>query len=442
MKKRLRIKNKLVVCFGVILVIGFIICGFAANQICKKVLEESTLKSLARLATDTAGKVNIILGEKREEIEKLAITPALTEKNISIEEKLSIITGFNAFLDFKDIALVDLNGNTYGISGFRSNIAGSRGFEEALSGKVTFSPAIKLENETVFVIAAPLIDSSGQIIGVIMGVENTESFTYILTEAGISDEFMILDSKAEIVAHSNEEILNNHKTMDEMKKLTEFNDVYAVYQNMLLGENGVGYCINPETGEQNYISYAPINIGWSIALVNRSSEVLSVLKKFNHSLLSVTVIIIVVGLIVVYFMAREMANRINKITNYLDTVAHGDFEQPIPENLLELEDEMGDAARALEGMKSEIEAMIDTIKRCTDYMNDQMEDLTDGIKDELKALLSSDEIDDKERNDVIKRLQILNQIVQWGNQLDSSDLHHSYSNSKVYHKKEKNEKWL
>lgn len=438
MKKRLRIKNKLVVCFGVILVIGFIACGFAANQICKRVLEESTLKSLARLATDTADKVNIILGEKQEEIEKLAITPGLTEENVSIEEKLSIIAERNVFLDFKDIALVDLDGNTYGINGLRRNIAGSIEFEEALKGKVTFSPAIKLENETVFVIAAPLVSSSGQVIGVIMGVENTESFTYILTEAGISDEFMILDSKAEMVAHSNEEILNNHKTMDEMKELAEFNDVYGVYQKMLSGENGVGYCINPETGEQNYISYAPINIGWSIALVNHSSKVLSVLKEFNYSLLSVTVIIIVAGLVAVYFMAREIANRINKITNYLDTVAHGDFEQPIPENLLELEDEMGDAARALEGMKSEIEEMIDTIKRCTDYMNDQMEDLTDGIKDELKTLLSSDEIDDKERKDIIKRLHILNQIVQGVNQLDSSDPHHSYSNSNLYHKKEKN----
>ena len=429
MRKRLSVKNKLVVCFGVILVIGSIVCSFVANKICKKIIEESALKNLARVATDAADKINIILDEKQEKIKKLATVPELTDQNASIEKKLSIITTLNKFLGFKDIALVDLSGNFYGADGLREKIADCIELEEVLKGKVIFSPAIKLENETVFAIATPLVSSDGQVIGAIIGIENAESFTYILTEAGMSDEFMILDSTANMVAHSDEEILNDHKTMDEMKELSGFNDIYKVYQKMLAGESGVDYCIKPETGEQNYISYAPINIGWSIAVVNHSDEVLSALRAFNVGLLTVTTIIGTIGLIVMYFVARQMANRINEITHYVDTVAHGDFDQPISETLLELEDEMGDAARAIEGMKSEIEEMIGTIKRCTDYMNDQMEDLTDGIKDEVKMLLKSDEIDDKERKDVISRLYLLNQIAQGVNQLDSNKLSHNDSDS-------------
>ena len=420
MRKRLSVKNKLVVCFGVILVIGSIVCSFVANKICKKIIEESALKNLARVATDAADKVNIILDEKQEKIKKLATVPELIDQNASIEKKLSIITTLNKFLGFKDIALVDLSGNFYGADGLREKIADYIELDEVLKGKVISSSAIKLENETVFAIATPLISSDGQVIGAIIGIENVESFTYILTEAGISDEFMILDSTANMVIHSDEKILKDHKTMDEMKELSGFNDIYKVYQKMLAGESGIDYCIKPETGEQNYISYAPINIGWSIALVSHSDEVLSALRAFNVGLLTVTTIIGTIGLIVMYFVARQMANRINEITHYVDTVAHGDFGQPISETLLELEDEMGDAARALEGMKSEIEEMIGTIKRCTDYMNDQMEDLTDGIKDEVKMLLKSDEIDDKERKDVISRLYLLNQIAQGVNQLDSN----------------------
>lgn len=402
MKKRLSIKNKLVMYFGLILVIGFIVCGFVVNKIYTNMIEESALKSLARLATDTADKINIILSEKQKEIEKLAAVSALADEEVSIEEKLSLITMFNELLDFKDIVLVDLDGNSYGANGLRSNIADSVAFEEVLKGKVSISTAVEGENEMLFSIAAPLISSNGQVIGAVIGIESTESFTYILAEAGMSDEFIILDSNSSIVAHSDKEILNDD--MDEMKALQEFKDVY----------------------------YAPTNIGWSIGVGSSRNEVLNTLQKFNVGLVTVIAFIIVIGLIAVYFVARQMANRVNEITNYLDTVAHGNFEQPIPENLLELEDEMGDAARALEGMKSEIEKMIGTIKQCTDYMNDQIEDLTDSIKDELKTLLTSNEIDNKERKDVIERLDILNQIVQGIHQLDAHALHRSESTSENY----------
>lgn len=394
---------------GLILAIGFIVCGFVVNKIYTNMIEESALKSLARLATDTADKINIILSEKQKEIEKLAAVSALADEEVSIEEKLSLITMFNKLLDFKDIVLVDLDGNSYGVNGLRSNIADSVAFEEVLKGKVSISTAVEGENEMLFSIAAPLISRNGQVIGAVIGIESTESFTYILAEAGMSDEFIILDSNSSIVAHSDKAILNDDKIVDEMKVLQEFKDVY----------------------------YAPTNIGWSIGVGSSRNEVLNTLQKFNVGLVTVIAFIIVIGLIAVYFVAGQMANRVNEITNYLDTVAQGDFEQPIPKNLLELEDEMGDAARALEGMKSEIEKMIGTIKDCTDYMNDQIEDLTDSIKGELKNLLTSNEIDNKERKDVIERLDILNQIVQGIHQLDAHALHHSESTSKNYQKYDK-----
>lgn len=409
MKKRLSIKNKLVMYLGLILAIGFIVCGFVVNKIYTNMIEESALKSLARLATDTADKINIILSEKQKEIEKLAAVSALADEEVSIEEKLSLITMFNKLLDFKDIVLVDLDGNSYGVNGLRSNIADSVAFEEVLKGKVSISTAVEGENEMLFNIVAPLISRNGQVIGAVIGIESTESFTYILAEAGMSDEFIILDSNSSIVAHSDKEVLNDDKIVDEMKVLQEFKDVY----------------------------YAPTNIGWSIGVGSSRNEVLNTSQKFNVGLVTVIAFIIVIGLIAVYFVAGQMANRVNEITNYLDTVAQGDFEQPIPKNLLELEDEMGDAARALEGMKSEIEKMIGTIKDCTDYMNDQIEDLTDSIKDELKNLLTSNEIDNKERKDVIERLDILNQIVQGIHQLDAHALHHSESTSKNYQKYDK-----
>lgn len=432
MKKRFKIKNKLVVCFGAILVIGFIISGIMANQVFKKIIEESTLKNLSRLAKDTADKVNIILDEKQRVIEKLAKSPELMNQHFSIQEKLSVLSDLNFLLEFKEIAWVDLEGNIYGLEGFKRNIADTVEFKQALKGQVTVSSGIEAKDEILYAVIAPIMSESGQFIGAIMGMENIESLTYIVAENEISDAYMILDSKAEIVAYSNEGMLDRQKVISDMQGKEKFKHIYKKYENMLRGFNGTGYCIDPETGEKSYVSYAATDIGWSLVLFNQRSQLLGVLREFNYSLIVVTVIIIALGLVTVYLMAREMARRINGITHYLDTVANGDFEQPVPKNLLELEDEMGDAARALEGMKIEIEEMIDTIKRCTDYMNDQMEDLTDGIKDEIKSLLNSNELEDKERQDVIKRLYILNEIVDSVNHLGTNGVHQKEIVTKSY----------
>ena len=180
MKKRLSIKNKLVIYFGIVLVTGLSICGFVANKICKMMIEEYALKNLTSLATDTADKINIILGERREKVEKLATRAVLTDEHLSVEEKLAVIADYNEILCFKDIALVDFEGNYYSTRGLSGNIKGLPEFEKALQGEATFSTEIKLEDEEVFTIAVPLISNQDQIIGAVMGIEDTKRFTYVL----------------------------------------------------------------------------------------------------------------------------------------------------------------------------------------------------------------------------------------------------------------------
>ena len=420
MRTRFKIKNKLVICFGAILVIGFIISGLMANQVFKKIIEESTLKNLSRLAKDTADKVNIILNEKQKGIEKLAKLPEVRDEQLLIPDKLLVLNEWNTFLDFKEITWIDLVGNIYSRSSLNGNIGDTVEFKEAIKGQTTFSPTIKYDEEICFNILVPVIDKNEQLIGLIMGIENIESFTYIVAETGMSDAYMIWDSEASILDSFNEKMFDKDQIIGEFQEKLEGIDYR--YEKEIRQSSGTGYCTDPQTGEKSYISYAGTDMGWSLALINHRSRISGLLREFNYSVVGVTIMIIIVGLVVVYWMAREMSIRINGITHYLDTVAQGDFEQPVPSDLLELKDEMGDAARALEGMKLEIEEMLDTIKRYTDYMNDQMEDLTDGIKEEIKVLLNSDELDDRERHEMIERLHYLKKMIQGVNDLETNNL--------------------
>lgn len=410
MKLRLSIKDKLVIYFGLIMSVGFLICGLITNVVINDVIERKALTNLARLAKDTADKISIILDQKQLMIEQLSKLEGISDENKSVEEKLEILIEANKVLQFTDLAIVDLEGNSYGADDMRMNIPDSEEFVIARQGRTSFSPAINIGDEVYFTISVPIRNSSGEIISVLMGVENAEAFTYLLRQSGISDELMVLDSVGHMVMHSNQTIFNEAMSMEGTKDSPQYVEVYELYQKMLNGENGAFECARPEDGEENYISYAPIGMGWSIVLVSYKDNVVKVIDDFNRILMIVIGSIIILGIGAVYFVARGIAARMNKITYYLDTVAHGDFEQSVPEALLELGDEVGDAARALDSMKSEIEDMLSIIKECTDYMNEQVEDLTDDVKDEIKVLLNTQQADEMEREQVMNKLQALQQV--------------------------------
>ena len=410
MKLRLSIKDKLVIYFGLIMIVGFLICGLITNVVINDVIERKALTNLARLAKDTADKISIILDQKQLMIEQLSKSEGISDENKSVEEKLEILIEANKVLQFTDLAIVDLEGNSYGADDMRMNIPDSEEFVIARQGRTSFSPAINIGDEVYFTISVPIRNSSGEIISVLMGVENAEAFTYLLRQSGISDELMVLDSVGHMVMHSNQTIFNEAMSMEGTKDSPQYVEVYELYQKMLNGENGAFECARHEDGEENYISYAPIGMGWSIVLVSYKDNVVKVIDDFNRILMIVIGSIIILGIGAVYFVARGIAARMNKITYYLDTVAHGDFEQSVPEALLELGDEVGDAARALDSMKSEIEDMLSIIKECTDYMNEQVEDLTDDVKDEIKVLLNTQQADEMEREQVMNKLQALKQV--------------------------------
>lgn len=422
MKRRLGIKNKLLICFGTIMVSGFLICGLISDTVCKNIITDKALENLTRLAQDTAHKISIVLTQKQLLIEKLAKADTITDESLSIEEKIKFLQRANQLLEFKDLALIDLQGNSYGTDGYRSNIAGSSEFEQAKQGKKGFSPSLILDDEVYFTIAVPVRNAEGKVISVIMGVETEEAFTYLIHKSGISDEIMVLDSEGEIIMHSNPDIFKDPVPMQDMLNRDEFKDVYELYQKMLSGESGAMECQSPETGIRNYLSYAPIdNIGWSIALATYRNSVLRGISDFNVILGTSIVIIIILGMIAVYFVANSLSKRMSEIIDYLDTVAQGDFEQPISEDLLELGDEVGDAARAIKTMKYEIEEMLETIKGCTNYVNEQMEDLTEDVKDEIKALLKADKIENENKEIIMNKLNDLQRATKYVELIDCKD---------------------
>jgi methyl-accepting chemotaxis protein len=122
------------------------------------------------------------------------------------------------------------------------------------------------------------------------------------------------------------------------------------------------------TGKEQYMSFSPIYIGssttpWALLVVTPMEVVLAKSK----STLQLLVIIGILGLIVLGFVLSFIANRlvdnILLFTDFSKSINAGDLSRSITINR---EDEIGELARSLEGMKNSLKSMVESIREGSD----------------------------------------------------------------------------
>ena len=426
MRKMLSIKNKLLVYFGGILIIGLLVNGLVASWLCRGLMEDKVEQSIRALVTSCSQKINIILENKQANLEVLTKVPFLIHnKQISeytIEEKIEFLRKANNFYQFSSIGIADLDGNSYTTDNNTYNIAHEEAFEKALQGQVAYTNAIESEGKSFFAILVPIKDDKEEVVGVLFGCETTLSFQRALDKAGINEDFFILDKNSMLIGHYSRYNTGAYLTYEEIKDNPEYVDLKEIYENMIAGKLDTRIYTEPSTGDKNYVSYAPMINGWSIGLLGHSDIILGPMKTFSSIIICSTVFIILVGIIVVYLISSSLSIKINEIILCMDGVAKGDFKQSIPNNLLEMKDEMGDLARSVDMVKIEIEDMLNTIKDCTDFVNEQIEDFTVDIREALKDLVVNRELSDEQRVELYEHINKMSEYILFINDAKNNRL--------------------
>lgn len=413
MEKRLSLKNKLLVYFGGILITGLLLNGIVATYLCQNIMVEKVKENLGKAVRDCTEKVNIILDQKKVNMESLGDIPYLYDSSNSIDRKLAFLNIMNQHMGFSNIVYVTRNGDSYSLDGAVGNMADSYEFMEALKGRTVFSRAIEVEGAPGFSIASPIVNDSGKVVAVVMGLETVESFMDIIESVGVTNNFIIMDSAASIISYSD---LKTPKQQLYDKSLSSNEAFKTIYHDMLSGKTGVHLVTMPQDGESDFLSYAPFTNGWSIGMFFDEGILMDSVDMFYQVIAFSTAVIIIIGVLGVYIISKNLSVNISEIVHCLDGVASGNFNQPIPEELLGMKDEMGDVARALDGMKSELEEMLSTVRDCTDYMNNQIEDFTGDIKDALHEVVVGQHINREEAEEVLMRIDHFHQITDFMNE--------------------------
>ncbi|HZV81625.1 MAG TPA: methyl-accepting chemotaxis protein [Geobacteraceae bacterium] len=369
------LQGKLLSYFLLMSLVPLIIVTAISYQKSQSSLVAMTQNMLGDMAEGVMGKVDLLMGDRYDDIKAWATIPtiekALESRNYGDANHL-LQTIDNQYDVYKEIMLLDTAGNVvatsdpamFNNSNFDKNQADREWFKKALSGQVVVSDVYfsKTINENAIGFNAPVKDAAGRVIGVIASRMAWSVIEKIVLEDGKDGETgysYILNKEGLLIAHpKKDKVLKDNYLKDEGKSVAE------IAGRMIKGEKGVGsYSIDgiekvtafvPSKGEGDFKG-----LGWSCAMVMADKEVNAPVYNLRNMVILIIVLSVFVIAVLAVFIARTISAPMIRGVAFAQAVAAGDMTGRLE---VKSRDEVGDLADALNTMVVGLKEMIGKIR--------------------------------------------------------------------------------
>jgi len=355
------IKTKLTLSYGVLLFVVCIGLGLISYKTASKALAKSINESLYQMAKEDAKVVTEGMRVQFNALEALAESHWIKSDELTLDEKLDLLNIEVKRSGHIDMNIADINGNSRNTNGISSNILDRDYYIEALSGKVVVSDPIvsKTDNKVVICYAVPIKEGS-TIKGVLIANRDgnvLSDFTSDMQYGENGAVFMINKQGTTVANKDRNLVMEMDNIIEDAKDDPELQSFAEMEKRMIEEEDGVGEYIYK--GVAKYMGFAPVEgTNWLLAITAPKSEVMSEVNGLAVSMLIISIIYILIGLVITFFIAGSISNPIKEASDYLNVVATGNFTGAVPIKLMEMKDETGILANAIDTMQQSVKDII------------------------------------------------------------------------------------
>ncbi|HAA89380.1 MAG TPA: methyl-accepting chemotaxis protein [Peptococcaceae bacterium] len=373
------LRLKMTVLFGLTVLLGCAALWFVSQNQAGSALEAEAKEAMLKVAKQAAETVDSRVQARMYAVESLANREVIRGKSgdreATLEEKLQALRDEQQraeSLGFKQFGIADKLGNAVFSNGSRTSVADRDYFKAALGGKTVVSSTIvsKLDNSLVFAFATPVRHyATNEITGVLIGVMDGTRLSQLMASItyGRTGYASAVDNTGKTIGHKDiERVISEENILEQAKSNQALAPLAEIVSRMARGEEGVAtYTFQ---GEEKIIAYAPVKTtGWSIAVTTPKAEVLERAAGLNHSILLVSILIIVVALVLTWLMARNITAPILDVVRVMKKFNEGDFrfdesDKDKTDRYLKRKDEIGQIAIAIAGLQRDMAALIRGLK--------------------------------------------------------------------------------
>ena len=339
---------------------------------------ESTISSLTKLGSE---RIVDAVDHRIALLKEVAARSQIQSMNFSYQQKM--LTEEMEKLGYLDMAIVDMKGQAkYVIESTSADLSDRAYVKKALVGEANVSDVLisKVTNQAVLMYAAPIY-KDGFIVGAIIGRRDGNALTDITDELGYGEEgyAYMINNKGVVVAHPDrDKVLNQFNPIESVTEDASLKEVAQAFQTVIDTHTGVGQY--HYEGEKLYYAYAPVvGTPWYLVTIADEHEVLKGVNLLGNSLVMLTALVVLIGVVVAFLLARSISRPIVSLTAIVSKQAALDFSEIDEKSVASIakrKDEIGSMTHALVGMGANVRQLLNNVAQTAEQVSATSEELT------------------------------------------------------------------
>lgn len=371
------LKTKLILYFGVLVLILSISLGYASLRESRLALTESVENGLNLLSDESAKALESRVGIQKRTIEVVSMDQGV--KSMDWEIQKSVIKPYVESTGFMDIGVVGLDGVAKYTDGSTADLGDRDYVKKALGGDVVVSDVIisRVTGEPVIMYAAP-IKSGDSVVGALVGRRDGNVLSEITDDIGYGENgyAYMINSEGTMVAHPNREnVTEQVNLIAESESDSSLKSAAEMFKRIVSDETGIGkYSLN---GKEMYASFAKVKgTDWSLVITAEEDEVMAAVPKMQSKIFYIAVSILVISIAIVYIIGNMIAKPILAGVLHTEKIASLDISEDVPAVYMQNKDEIGRLARALQTMTENLRDIVSEISQSSEQVSSSSEELT------------------------------------------------------------------
>lgn len=357
------IRTKITLCLILTVLIALIASGVSSIIPNYKSSISNVEYMMSETAVLASERVEQELRAYKNAVMDVGCIPQLSDSNVSLEEKQSIIKERSTMHKFQRGNIIGRNG----ISIFDGKDYSDREYvKQAMQGHIYVSEPLisKITGELSIMVAAPLYSNgiyNSSIVGVVYFVPNETFLNDIVSsiEIGENSRAYMINKSGDTIADITLDTIMTQNIEAEAQNDSSLLELSEIHTNMRQGKNGFGSYVDGNT--KMFIAYAPVNDtdGWSIAVTAPQLNYLASTRNAMIITIAVIIIATLVSIVVALILANSISKPMQECTKRMELLVQGDLETAMPD--IKSKDETGMLAKSTSSLVEGLSTVINDI---------------------------------------------------------------------------------
>ena len=329
MKKRFSLRNKLIIIFGLLIMVASGVEGLLAVRTARKAVTEKVETHLIDKAADVASVIDGRITAFWQFLEGITRMPAFRDKTTTYTVKSGLLDKEAAFnSDILQLNIADTNGTLYLTDGSTKDIRSLDWYKQS-GGKEFISEPFEspVLHRLVIAVVVPVKDDDNRQVASLVALISGTYLCDLIKDITVGDTgyAFILGLTGTNIAHKNTDLVTQMWNTIEKAKTDSSMQSTAHFEKMAVENDDQSVDYYEYKGVTKIASYAKMKTtDWTIIISAPKDEFMGTVNTLRMSMVTISILILMVATVLTYFVARTIIKPIQTAVAALQNIAHGE----------------------------------------------------------------------------------------------------------------------